>query len=193
MTTSTVKIESFLGMLTIKLNDTNYSKWSFQFNAVLRVYKFFDHFDGTSICPPKFVIHTEIGVTREITFAFQEWETVDLALLSLLIATLSDDAIEHVLGCKTASEAWLILEDRYATVSKSRINMLKTTFQTLQKGTDSIDKFLSRLKSIRDQLIATGEIVSENDLIIAALAGLPREYAIIRTVILARENTISLK
>lgn len=71
--------------------------------------------------------------------------------------------------------------------------MLKTEFQTLQKGIDSIDKLLFRLKSIRDQLIVVGEIVSKNDLIIDALAGLPREYAIIRTIILARENTISLK
>lgn len=52
---------------------------------------------------------------------------------------------------------------------------------------------MSRLKSIRDQLIAVGEHISKNDLIIAALAGLPKEYAIIRTVILDREHTISLK
>lgn len=45
------------------------------------------------------MINTEAEVTWEIISAFQEWETVDLALLSLLIATLSDDAIEHVLGC----------------------------------------------------------------------------------------------
>lgn len=139
------------------------------------------------------MINTDSGVTREITSAFQEWETVDLALICLLIATLSDEAIEHMLGCKITSEAWLILEDRYATVSKSRINMLKTEFQTLQKGSDNIDKFLSRLKSVRDQLIAAGEHISKNDLIIAALAGLPKEYATIRTVILARKNTISLK
>ena len=52
---------------------------------------------------------------------------------------------------------------------------------------------MSKLKSIRDQLIAAGEVVSDNDLIIAALVGLPREYAIIRTFILARESYISLK
>nr|XP_028959646.1 uncharacterized protein LOC114825357 [Malus domestica] len=81
-----------------------------------------------------------------------------------------------------------MLEDRYATVSKSRINMLKTEFQTLQKGADTIDKYFSRLKSIRDQLITAGEVISNNDMIIAALEGLPREYAIIRTVILATET-----
>lgn len=116
-----------------------------------------------------------------------------MALLSLLIATLTDDAIDHVLGCKIAHEAWSILQDIFATVSKSRINMLKTEFHTLQKGTYSIDKFLSRLKFIRDQLIAAGDLVSDNYMIIAALEGLPREYAIIQTIILARETSISLK
>lgn len=102
MTSPTVKIESILGMLTIKLNDTNYLKWVFQFKVVLRGYKLFGHFDGSSVRPPKFVVNTESGVTREISSDYQEWETVDLALLSLLIATLSDDAIKHVLGCKIA-------------------------------------------------------------------------------------------
>lgn len=99
MTILIVKIESILGMLTMKFNDTNYSKWSFQFKVVLRGYKVCYHFDGTFVCPPKFVINIEVEVTREITYAFQEWKTVDLALLNLLITTLSDDAIEHVFGC----------------------------------------------------------------------------------------------
>ncbi|KAB2610680.1 7-deoxyloganetin glucosyltransferase-like [Pyrus ussuriensis x Pyrus communis] len=127
-------------MLTIRLGYTNYSKWAYQFRSVRKGYKLFDHFDGTLVCPHKFDIKTDIGVTKEITKTFQEWEQTDLALLSLLIATLTYNAIDH----------------------------------TLQKGTDSIDKFLSRLKSIRDQLITTGKAISDNDLIIAALACLPR-------------------
>lgn len=87
-------------MLTMKPSDHNYTKWYFQFKLVLKGYKLFDHFDGSAICPPKFVLSAETGVTKEVTVAFQEWETTDLSLLSLLIATLIDDAIEHVIGCK---------------------------------------------------------------------------------------------
>ncbi|XP_048436388.1 uncharacterized protein LOC125475543 [Pyrus x bretschneideri] len=117
----------------------------------------------------------------------------DLALLSLLMATLSDDAMEHIIGCKTPQEAWTCLQDRFALVSVARINQLKTEFYTAQKGADSVDKFLMRLKSIRDQLVSAGEKVSDNDLIIAALTGLPQEFDMIRTVILARETSISVK
>ena len=73
------------------------------------------------------------------------------------------------------------------------MNHLKTELHTIQKGTDSIDKYLLRLKAIRDQLTAAGDSVSDNDIMIAALAGLPKEYSVIRTVILARESSITMK
>lgn len=50
-----------------------------------------------------------------------------------------------------------------------------------------------RLKNIREQLSTTREFVSDNDVMIVGLARLPKEYAIIRTVILARESSITLK
>lgn len=36
MAESTVKIEGLLGMLTVKLADDNFVKWSYQFQSVLR-------------------------------------------------------------------------------------------------------------------------------------------------------------
>ncbi|KAB2626772.1 hypothetical protein D8674_020390 [Pyrus ussuriensis x Pyrus communis] len=188
-----VKIEGLLGMLTIRFGEHNYTKWSFQFKSVLKGYKLFDHFDGSAPCPSKFVVSTEIGVTKELTVAFQDWETIDLSLLSLLIATLTDDVIECVIGCKTAAEAWTNLEERFASVSRIGVNHLKTELHTVQKGGDSMDKCLLRIKSIRDQLMAAGEYVSDNDVMIVALAGLPKEYAIIRTVILARDSNVTMK
>lgn len=149
--------------------------------------------DGFANCPPKFVVSAETGVTKEVSIAFQDWETTYLSLLSLLIGTLTNDAIEDVIRCENAAEAWANLEDRYASVSKTGVNHLKTKLHTVQKGGDSMDKYLLRIKSIRDQLIAAGEYISDTDVMIAALVGLPKEYATIRTVILARESTITMK
>lgn len=116
-----------------------------------------------------------------------------MALISLLLAILTDEAMEYVLRCRTAFEAWSNLFERYAFVSKSKVNHLKTELHTIQKGTDSIDKYLLRLKNIRDQLMVAGETVSDNDIIIAGLAGLPKEYGVIRTIILAKESSITLR
>ncbi|CAN6689061.1 unnamed protein product [Malus baccata var. baccata] len=132
---SPLKIEGLLGMLTIRLQEDNFAKWSFQFQSVLEGYDLFDYFDGTNVCPPKYVVSLESGVTSEITAAYRDWIKADKALLSLLIATLGDKAIKYVVG----------------------------------------------------------ESISDNDLIVIALAGLPSEYNMIKTVIVARESVITLK
>lgn len=75
---------------------------------------------------------------------------MDMTLLSLLLGTLSDEAIEYVLGCKIAFEAWSNLMDRCAYVSKSKVNNLKTELHRIQKGSDLINKHLLKLKSIED-------------------------------------------
>ncbi|VVA32615.1 PREDICTED: LOW QUALITY PROTEIN type IV inositol polyphosphate 5-phosphatase, partial [Prunus dulcis] len=65
--------------------------------------------------PPKFVILDEEGVTSLVTTAYKEWLKTGKAFLSLLIATLLDEALEYVIGTKTTREAWLNLVDRYAS------------------------------------------------------------------------------
>lgn len=42
------------------------AKWSFQFQSVLEDYDLFDYFDGTNVCPPKYVGLLESGVTMRI-------------------------------------------------------------------------------------------------------------------------------
>lgn len=50
-----------------------------------------------------------------------------------------------------------------------------------------------RLKNIMEQLIVAGEVISENDIMIVGLAGLPKEYVVIKTVILASESCTTLR
>ncbi|KAM1807704.1 hypothetical protein ACFX11_030677 [Malus domestica] len=133
MGSTPLKIDGLLGMLTIRLLDDNYAKWSFQFQSVLEGYDLFDLFDGTNMCLPKYLVYLENGITKEITTAYLEWIKADKALLSLLIITLGDEAIEYVVGSKIVHEAWTQLTDRYATVSRVRINHLKTELHTIKK------------------------------------------------------------
>lgn len=109
-------------MLTIKLNDDNFINWNFQFCSILHGYDMFDHFIGEPVCPPKYVLSPTLGVTTEVTSAYKTWVKTDMALLSLLIATLSNDAMEYVVGCMTSHESWNALQDRYISVSNTNVN-----------------------------------------------------------------------
>lgn len=188
-----IKMDSLLGMLTMRLQDDNFVKRCFQFRSVLEGYDLFDHFDGSSVYPPKFVFTEDNGISTEVTKAYKEGIKQDRALISLLLATLGDEAVEYVVGCKTAHEAWTNLQDWYATVYRARINHLKTELHIIKKGVDTMEKYMLSLKTLKDQLTAAGEVVSNNDLIVAILTGLPAEFNMIHTVIVARETPISLK
>lgn len=94
------QINYLQSLLTVQLDDSNFFKWSYQLSSVLGGHDLYCFFDGTYPCPPKFVITTDEGDTTEITAAYKEWMTTDRALLGLLLATLSDEAMEYVLGAE---------------------------------------------------------------------------------------------
>ncbi|XP_070662205.1 uncharacterized protein [Malus domestica] len=179
-------------MLTIRLHDDHFVKWSFQFRSVLEGYDLFDHFDGTLVCPLKFAFTEDNGITTEITAAYKEWIKRDRALVSLLLATLGDEAVEYVVGCKTVYEAWMNLQDKYSTVLIARVNHLKTKLLTIKKRSDSVEKYMLRLKALKDQLMVAGEVVYENDIIVASLAGLPTKFNMIRTPCIVKGNPLML-
>ena len=54
---------------------------------------------------------------------------------------------------------------------------MKIGLQNIEKGTDTINGFLQRIKAARDWLLAVGVTVDNEELICIVLRGLPKEYA----------------
>ncbi|KAI5327629.1 hypothetical protein L3X38_027025 [Prunus dulcis] len=126
---SFLKIDGLLGMLTIRLNDDNFLKWSYQLESVLQGYDLFGHFDGSYVSPPKFAIVDEEGASSELTTAYKDWIR------------------------------------RQGTLEPSYCFSLR----------------------------AAAVQIFDDDFVIAALNGLPPEFAIIKTVLIARDSPITLK
>ncbi|VVA40341.1 Hypothetical predicted protein [Prunus dulcis] len=117
-------VDGLLGLNTIRLNDDNFMKWRYQIESVLEGHELFGHFDGSVVSPPKFAFVDEKVANSEVMATYKNWLKLHKALL--LIGTLSNDSIEYVIESKTTRDAWLSLTDRYATVSRARLNFLKT-------------------------------------------------------------------
>ena len=136
MVDSSVKIERLLGMLTVKLQDDNFVKWSYQFQSVLRGYDLFEFFNGESMS------------TKVLHHYYQEG-------LSFIKLT----------NCNTFWWGLVRHHKKNGNVFKKglhlfrwwRVNQLKTEFHTAQKEADYVDKFLLQLKGIRNYLVLAGE------------------------------------
>lgn len=126
-------VHSLLSVITMRLGERNFIKWSFQFQATLSGNGLFGYFDGSEVPPPRYALDTEGCVTSEETTAYKLWKQTDMALISLLMATLEEDIVDVIIGCKTSRQAWLALQERFSTVSRVNIMQLKTELQTLRK------------------------------------------------------------
>ncbi|KAH0745426.1 hypothetical protein KY285_007083 [Solanum tuberosum] len=71
-------------------------------------------------------------------------------------------------------------------LASSRTLQLKVQFHNLKKGSLSISDYVHRLKSIADALISIGNPISDSDLVLQVLSGLPSEYLSVSTSISTR-------
>lgn len=113
--------------------------------------------------------------------------------MTLISATLSPSALSCIIRCKSSQEMWTNLLETYSTVTCTSIVQLKIDLQNIKKGSESIDQYLQMIKDSRDQVAAAGVLISNEDIVIVALRGLPTEYNTIKGVIRGRENLVSLK
>ena len=152
---------------------------------------------GSIPCPNKYVESDFADETVEnppvIANAFKVWKIHDKALMTLITATLSTAALSCVIGCQTSREMWTNLKERFSNMTITIIVQMKIDLQNIKKGPESIDLYLQRIKDCRDQLVVVGVLISDEDIVIVALLGLPSEYNTIKAVIRGRENLVSLK
>ncbi|PRQ21009.1 putative RNA-directed DNA polymerase [Rosa chinensis] len=169
-------------VVSVRLDESNYPTWLFQMEHHLRGHGLLKLVDGSLPCPPPFLV-AEDGTRTVNTCAREKWLEQDSLLISLITNTLSPEALTLVIGCCSSMEVWLTLKQRYATVSEAHVMQLKSTLQNIQKGSDSIEKYLLRFKSVRNQLAVLGVRMSDQDVKVLILAGLPSEYGHTRQII----------
>ncbi|PRQ49208.1 putative RNA-directed DNA polymerase [Rosa chinensis] len=173
--------------ISVRLDETNYPTWVFHMQHHLRGHGLLKFVDGSHPCPSQFLVEDDGSLTNN-SAAREKWMEQDSALISMLINTLSPEALTLVTGCSSSMEVWLILKQRYATVSEAHVMQLKSTLQNIQKGSDSIEKYLLKFKTVRDQLAVLGVKMSDQDVKVLILAGLPSEYGHTRQIIRGKNN-----
>ncbi|KAI4371295.1 hypothetical protein MLD38_019550 [Melastoma candidum] len=141
----------------VKLDDTNYLVWKGQVMAAIIAAGFEDFISGSSSPPAQFLDSGDLLMNPD----YKIWHRTDKAVMSLLFSALTSETLGQVVCCKTASEVWLTLKNRFESVSPSRVMNLKVQMQQLRKDGKTMQQYLSTLKNLVEQLAAIGEPVSQ--------------------------------
>ena len=82
----------------------------------------------------------------------------------------------HVVQCQSSAELWMIMEKLFSTKSKARVLQLRLLLQTTKKGGGSFEDYILKMKDKATSLIAAGQQISDDELVLYILGGLGLEY-----------------
>ena len=97
-------------MVTIKLSSSNYLLWKSQLLPLLKSQELLGHVDGTLAPPPRFAP----ADSQMPNIKYLAWKNIDQRLLSLLLSSLTEEAMAEVVGLSTSREVWLALENTFS-------------------------------------------------------------------------------
>ncbi|KAI4299948.1 hypothetical protein L6164_033368 [Bauhinia variegata] len=66
----------------------------------------------------------------------------------------------QLIHCKTSKELWTAAKELSGSNTRSRITLLKSEFQRTRKGSMKMEDYLSRMKTIADNLTLAGSPLS---------------------------------
>lgn len=187
-------LSNICNLISMKLDSTNFVLWKFQLTSILKAHKLFGFIDGTNPCPPRTSLSSTSTVPPQLNPLYEDWVAKDQALMTVINATLSSEALAYVVGSTSSKQVWDILAKLYSSSSRSNVVNLKSDLQTISKKSDeSIDAYIKRIKEIKDKLANVSTFINEEDLLIYALNGLPNEYNTFRTSMRTRSQPVTFE
>jgi hypothetical protein len=92
----------------------------------------------------------------------------------------------------TASDVWKHIEMSYASQSRARVINTGMALATTQKGSLIADEYISKIKSLADDMVSAEKKLDDEELSSYVLAGLDSEYNSLVSSITARVEPISI-
>ncbi|VFQ68229.1 unnamed protein product [Cuscuta campestris] len=177
-------VRNLQSLTPVKLDDTNYPSWSATVRANLIAHRLLGYVDGSEVPPPPLVLDEKAAApgkdeppVMKPNPAYDSWVLVDAQIRACLLAIVSPTVQTHIHALPSSAAIWNHLEQRYNSLSRTHIFQLKERLHSIQKGTDSMQTYLDTVLTIVSSLKLAHEDISEQDIILCVLRGLPTDYA----------------
>ena len=102
---------------------------------------------------------------------------------------VKDHVIPHVRGKTYAHEMWTVLTNLYQSTNENRKMVLRKKLKAIKMDkTNGVTAYLTKITSVRDELVVVGETIPPTELVQITLNGLPKTWESFVDGIVAREN-----
>jgi DnaJ-domain-containing protein 1 len=112
---------------------------------------------------------------------------------ALMIMHTEDAYVKLIVGESTAAKAWEKLKQKSEKKSNARVVQLTGKLTNMKLGEkQTIAEYLGEFRKIKEDLKAAGQTVSDLQLAVHALRGLPKGYETLREILEAGDFELSL-
>ncbi|CAN6284799.1 unnamed protein product [Urochloa humidicola] len=180
--------------VTEKLSKTNHALWKAQVRAAVRGARLQGFLTGATKAPPAEIIVKGANDKEEKVPnpALEDWEATDQQVLGYLLSSLSKEVLSQVATCATATEAWTIIEEMFASQTRARTVNTRIALATSQKGSSSVEEYFGKIKKLGDEMAAAGRPLEDEELIEYIITGLGEDFNPLVTSLCTRLEPLKL-
>ncbi|XP_031270010.1 uncharacterized protein LOC116128426 [Pistacia vera] len=113
--------------------------------------------------------------------------------VSWLNSSITESMFRHVAKCGNAYEIWNTLELHFQSFSKVRTLHLRNLLQSTKKESMSVNEYILKMKELRDELVASGVQIGDEELLLYILDGLGPEFDAMVANLVANSSTATLQ
>jgi hypothetical protein len=178
-------------VVVVKLNKGNYALWRAHVLPIIRGAQLQGYLDGTSITPEKEVdVKIADKTKKESNPEYIRWTALQQQVLGFHMASMTQEVMGQAAACDTPQEVWSLLEQMYVSQSRARIVNTRITLATTRKDDMSISEYITKMKSLADEMTSVKKKVDDEELVSYILVGLDEEYNPVVSALLARVEPI---
>jgi hypothetical protein len=113
-------------------------------------------------------------------------------VLSYLLTSISREILVQVAAFPSTVDVWKHIETAFASQSCARVINTRMVLATTQKGSSTVEEYISKMKSLADEMASAGKKLDDEELCSYIMAGLDYEYNSLVSSIAARVEPITL-
>ncbi|XP_074374735.1 uncharacterized protein LOC141715153 [Apium graveolens] len=168
-----------------KLTSTNYGNWSIQMKVLLGSYDNWDIVESGYDEPTDAA--AEAALSNAEKMILKETRKKDKKALYTIIQGVDESTFEKISNAKMVKDAWEILQKSFQgveKVKKVRLQVLRGEFENLKmKSSENIGEFVTRLKTVTNEMKRNGESLDDVRVIEKLLRSLTRKFDYVVTSI----------
>eukprot|EP00253_Pinus_taeda_P004754 PITA_04754 len=153
----------------------DYHRWKMSIDLTLEDQGMLDHVRGNVVEPP----------SNASVAARNKWKTKEVKAKKIIWDSIDKCLVAYIFDLNTSKEIYDRLVSLFKVNDAKQVLFLRNKLKEIKKGKDeSMQTYFLRITEIRNDLLSIGETITDREMVLTTLGGLPSKWYVFRTTLL---------